>query len=76
MGRGFAWLDTGSHDSLIDAGLFVKTIENRQGQKIACIEEIAFNNGWIDEAQLKNQVNLYKKTEYGNYLKSLLENNP
>ena len=76
LGRGFAWLDTGSHDSLIDAGLFVKTIENRQGQKIACIEEIAFNNGWIDEAQLKNQVNLYKKTEYGNYLKSLLENNP
>ena len=51
----------------------MKTIENRQGQKIACIEEIAFNNGWIDEAQLKNQVNLYKKTEYGNYLKVFLK---
>jgi glucose-1-phosphate thymidylyltransferase len=75
LGRGFAWLDTGSHDSLMDAGLFVKTIENRQGQKIACIEEIAYNNGWIDEAQLKKQVSLYKKTEYGNYLKSLLESN-
>jgi len=75
LGRGFAWLDTGSHDSLIDAGLFVKTIESRQGQKIACLEEIAYQKSWITEQELKAQAALYEKTEYGEYLIGLLDKN-
>ncbi|EDM23183.1 glucose-1-phosphate thymidylyltransferase RfbA [Caminibacter mediatlanticus] len=68
MGRGYAWLDTGTHDNLIEAGMFVKTIEQRQGLKIACIEEIAYENGWIDKDQIKKLAKLLKKTEYGKYL--------
>ncbi len=71
LGRGFAWLDTGTHDSLLEAGLFVKTIESRQGTKIACLEEIAFQNKWINGEQLKEQIPLYKNSPYGNYLKTL-----
>lgn len=71
LGRGFAWLDTGTHDSLIEAGNFVKTIENRQGLKIACLEEIAFNNGWISEGDLISKGKSLSKTKYGEYLLSL-----
>lgn len=68
LGRGFAWLDTGTHDSLIQAGQFVQTLEQRQGFKIACLEEIAFRQNWIDQAQLIEQGNSLKKTGYGQYL--------
>ncbi|MDF1762128.1 MAG: glucose-1-phosphate thymidylyltransferase RfbA [Oleibacter sp.] len=71
LGRGFAWLDTGTHDSLIDAGNFVQTIEHRQGLKVACLEEIAFNNGWITVDELVNQGSALKKTGYGQYLLKL-----
>lgn len=73
MRRGFAWLDTGTFDSLIEAGQFVQTIENRQGQQIACLEEIAFRRGLIDAAQLKALAEPLKKNAYGEYLLSLLE---
>ena len=72
MGRGFAWLDTGSHESLLDAGDFVRTIEERQGLKIACLEEIAFNSGWIDENILMKQIEKFNNSPYSNYLKLLL----
>lgn len=68
LGRGFAWLDTGTHDSLIEAGKFIQTIENRQGLKVACLEEIAFNNGWLSKESLKRKANFLKKTSYGKYL--------
>lgn len=68
LGRGFAWLDTGTHDSLIEASHFVQTLEKRQGLKVACLEEIAFNNAWIDEKQLKAQGDFFNKTGYGQYL--------
>tara|TARA_A100001015_G_C14975217_1_gene706939 strand:- start:417 stop:1307 length:891 start_codon:yes stop_codon:yes gene_type:complete len=68
LGRGFAWLDTGTHDSLLEAGHYVQTIEKRQGLKIACIEEIAFRNKWIDKSHLVDAANFYNKTNYGNYL--------
>lgn len=68
LGRGFAWLDTGTHDSLLDASHFVQTIERRQGLKIACLEEIAFNNGWINKEVLIKRANELAKTGYGDYL--------
>lgn len=68
LGRGFAWLDTGTHDSLMEAGQFVQTIENRQGLKVACLEEIAFNNGWLPDTFLLKQAEKLKKTSYGEYL--------
>jgi glucose-1-phosphate thymidylyltransferase len=68
LGRGFAWLDTGTHDSLLEAGHFVQTVEHRQGLKVACLEEIGFNNGWITAEQLLEQGNSLKKTGYGQYL--------
>ena len=73
MGRGFAWLDTGTHESLLEAGLFVETIEKRQGQKIACPEEIAFEQGWISPDKLAAQAEVYRKNEYGAYLAKLLD---
>lgn len=72
LGRGFAWLDTGTHDSLLEAGHFVSTIEQRQGLKVACLEEIAFQAGWISAEQLARQAELLKKTGYGQYLRKLL----
>ncbi len=68
LGRGFAWLDTGTHDSLMDAGQFVQTIERRQGLKIACIDEIAYRNGFIDRARLEALAEPLAKNEYGEYL--------
>ena len=73
LGRGFAWLDTGTHDSLLEAGQFVQTLEHRQGLKIACLEEIAYNQGWISKDNLAEQANLLKKTGYGQYLLKLVE---
>ncbi|NQD95530.1 glucose-1-phosphate thymidylyltransferase, partial [Pseudomonas sp. CrR25] len=68
FGRGFAWLDTGTHDSLLEASQYVQTIEHRQGLKVACLEEIAFQHGWIDRAQLLAQAEALGKTGYGQYL--------
>ncbi|KJS42906.1 MAG: glucose-1-phosphate thymidylyltransferase [Roseovarius sp. BRH_c41] len=72
MGRGYAWLDTGTHASLLDAGNFVRTLEQRQGQQVGCPEEIAYDKGWIDAAALEERISLFKKTDYGLYLKRLL----
>jgi len=74
LGRGFAWLDTGTHDSLIDAGNFIETIEKRQGLKIACIEEIAYLNKWISKKQLLELAGELGKSGYGEYLESLIKN--
>jgi glucose-1-phosphate thymidylyltransferase len=73
FGRGFAWLDTGTHDSLLEASQYVQTIEHRQGLKVACLEEIAFNNGWIDREQLLSQAQAFGKTGYGQYLYKLAQ---
>jgi glucose-1-phosphate thymidylyltransferase len=72
MGRGMAWLDTGTHESLLEAGQFIATIENRQGLKIACPEEIAYRKGYIDAAQLQALAQPLKKNGYGQYLLRLL----
>lgn len=71
MGRGYAWLDTGTHDSLIEAGEFVRTIEKRQGQKIGCPEEVAHYMGWVSDAELRELAKPFLKTEYGVYLMRL-----
>ncbi|CUW02079.1 Glucose-1-phosphate thymidylyltransferase 2 [Serratia grimesii] len=76
LGRGFAWLDTGTHDSLLEASSFVQTVEKRQGFKIACLEEIAWRNGWLDEKALKQAANALSKTGYGKYLLDLLHARP
>jgi glucose-1-phosphate thymidylyltransferase len=68
LGRGFAWLDTGTHDSLLEAGHFVQTIEHRQGLKVACLEEIAYVQGWLSKDELLEQADKLKKTGYGQYL--------
>ena len=68
LGRGFAWLDTGTHDSLLEAGQFVQTVEHRQGLKIACLEEIAYRQGWVSREHLLDAGNALKKTGYGQYL--------
>ena len=73
MSRGAAWLDTGTHDSLMEAGLFVQTIEHRQSLKIACPEEIAWNRGWIDSDQLRTLAEPLRKSGYGEYLLDILE---
>ena len=73
LGRGFAWLDTGTHESLLEASMFVQTIEHRQGYKIACLEEIAFNNGWLSVNDLKKMGNALSKNGYGQYLLSLVK---
>lgn len=76
LGRGFAWLDTGTHESLMDAGHFVQTIEARQGLKVACLEEIAFNQGWLSAERLKSQAQALSKTGYGQYLSKVLAQGP
>lgn len=73
MGRGFAWLDTGTHESLLEAGMFVETIEKRQGYKIACLEEIAYNNDWLTKDQLLAIGESMRKNDYGKYLISLVD---
>ena len=73
MGRGFAWLDTGTHDSLMEAGQFVQTIEHRQGLKVACLEEIGYRNGWLSEEALRRQATALTKTGYGQYLQQVLD---
>jgi glucose-1-phosphate thymidylyltransferase len=73
LGRGFAWLDTGTHDSLYEAGIFVEVIEKRQGLKIACLEEIAYNQGWITAEQLKDLAEPMKKNPYGQYLLNIVK---
>jgi glucose-1-phosphate thymidylyltransferase len=72
MGRGYAWLDTGTHDSLVDASQFISTIEKRQGLKVACPEEIAWRQGWIDSAMLEKIGRQFAKNGYGDYLLQLL----
>ncbi|TMW71325.1 glucose-1-phosphate thymidylyltransferase RfbA [Thauera sp. UPWRP] len=76
LGRGFAWLDTGTHESLLEAGQFVHTIEQRQGLKVACPEEIAFHNGWISADELRQRASPLKKSGYGQYLLNLLDGAP
>ena len=73
LGRGFAWLDTGTHESLLDAGLFVQTIEKRQGYKIACLEEIAYNYDWISKEKVLEIAKPLSKNSYGQYLKDLVK---
>ena len=73
LGRGLAWLDAGSPNSLLEASLFVKTIEERQGLKIACLEEIAYANGWIEEQEIKTAIDFHKNSSYGEYLLSLFD---
>ena len=73
MGRGYAWLDTGTHDSLLEAGQFIATLEKRQGLKVACPEEIAYRAGWIDAAQLRRLAEPLRKNGYGQYLLQVLE---
>jgi len=73
LGRGFAWLDTGTHDSLLSASLFVQTIEHRQGYKVACLEEIAYNSGWISREDVLKIASELDKNEYGLYLRELVK---
>ena len=73
LGRGMAWLDTGTHDSLLEASLFIQTIEKRQGLKVACLEEIAFRQGFIDASQLQALAARMEKSTYGEYLKRVVD---
>jgi glucose-1-phosphate thymidylyltransferase len=72
MGRGYAWLDTGTHDSLLEAGQYIATLEKRQGLKVACLEEIAYRQGWIDAGQLERIAQPMLKNGYGQYLMKVL----
>ena len=76
MGRGFAWLDTGTHESLVEASTYIETIEKRQGLRVCCPEEIAYSNGWIDAAQLRELAAPLARNGYGQYLLGLLEHGP
>ena len=70
--RGFAWLDTGTHDSLYEASTFIEVMEKRQGLKVACLEEISWRNGWIDDQKLRDLADSMRNNEYGEYLHKLL----
>jgi len=72
LGRGYAWLDTGTHDAMLDAGNFIRTIETRQGLQVACLQEIAYENGWMTAAEVRESCNDLRKTEYGQYLLKLV----
>ena len=72
MGRGFAWLDTGTHGSLLDAGNFVRTLEARQGLQVGCPDEIAYRQGWISRAELAARAEIFHKNEYGRYLAGIV----
>ena len=72
LGRGMAWLDTGTHDALLEASNFVKTIQSRQGVMVACLEEIAYRNGWIDKKKIKELAQSLIKSSYGRYLLSII----
>ena len=74
LGRGIAWLDTGTHKSLLDAGTFIETIESRQGLKIGCIEEVALSKGFITEIEFKNLLKSYPVNDYSEYLNKLINN--
>ena len=74
LGQGFTWLDTGTHESLVEATNFVKTVENHQHRKIACLEEIAYRNGWINKEEVLKVYEVLKKNQYGQYLKDVLDN--
>ena len=73
LGRGFAWLDTGTHDSLSEASTFIEVIEKRQGLKIACLEGIAYRQGWIDEAKMREVAQPMLKNQYGQYLLKVID---
>ena len=73
LGRGYAWLDTGTHDAMLDAANFIRTIETRQGLQVACLEEIAYDNGWLDKQQILAGIHDMLKTDYGKYLLKLVE---
>lgn len=73
LGRGFAWLDTGTHESLLEASQFIHTIEQRQGFKVACLEEIAYRKGWLSKEDVLAQAKVLSKTQYGKYLQMLAE---
>ena len=73
LGQGFTWLDTGTHESLVEATNFVRTIEDHEHRKIACLEEIAYKNGWIDVNTLEKAYEIYKKNEYGRYLRDVID---
>ena len=72
LGRGFAWLDTGTHETLLQASAFVQTIQYNQATQVACLEEIAYANGWIDKGKILNIAKSLSKNEYGRYLKNLV----
>ena len=74
LGQGFTWLDTGTHESLVEATNFVKTVEDHQHRKIACLEEIAYRNGWITKEEVLKVYEVLKKNQYGQYLKDVLDN--
>ena len=73
LGKGFTWLDTGTHESLVDAINFVRTVETHEHRKIACLEEIAYLNNWIDKNKMQEAINKYKKNQYGKYLQDVLD---
>ena len=73
LGQGFTWLDTGTHESLVEATNFVMTVENHQNRKIGCLEDIAYINGWITREQVEEVIKLYKNNQYGRYLQDVLD---
>ena len=73
LGRGYAWLDTGTHEAMLDAGNFIRTIETRQGLQVACLQEIAYMNGWMTKEEVRESCSDLLKTEYGQYLLRMIE---